>query len=155
MARLAAELRDRVKLVIVGTGDAKYVAYLGCLVEQQDLSRVVEFVGWQDDLAQLYAEADALLMMSGNEAYGRVTAEALWSGLPVIALASGASPEILAGGGGLLVPVGSASALAQTISRFVLDVALRERLQHEAWQAGKRLADGPSQFSALESGFYR
>jgi glycosyltransferase involved in cell wall biosynthesis len=59
--------------------------------------------------------------------------EAMASGLPVVATNSGGLPEVLAGGGGILVARESASELAQALDSLATDRPLRQRLAHEAY----------------------
>lgn len=59
-----------------------------------------------EDPYEIFDEYTALLMCSRKEAFGRVTVEALQSGLPVIGLNSGGTPEIIQHGiNGFLVGV--------------------------------------------------
>ena len=65
-------------------------------------------------------------------------AEALAHGLPVISSATGAIPELLTDGAGLLVPPGDPEALAAALSQ-VLDPDARAQLAKAARQARNRL----------------
>ena len=55
-------------------------------------------------------------------------AEALAHGLPVVATMTGAIPELVGDGAGLLVPVGDTPALVAALSRVLSDAGLRARL---------------------------
>ena len=53
------------------------------------------FKGYVSDPYDTFHEADCLLMCSENEAFGRVTAEAMSACLPVIGKNSGGTPEVI------------------------------------------------------------
>jgi glycosyltransferase involved in cell wall biosynthesis len=59
-------------------------------------------------------------------------AEALAHGLPVVATMTGAIPELVGDGAGLLVPVGDTPALVAALSRVLSDAGLRARLAEGA-----------------------
>jgi glycosyltransferase involved in cell wall biosynthesis len=72
--------------------------------------------------------------------------EAMRAGVPVVATAAGALPEVL-GDAALLVPVGDNDALAGALFRAVADDAVRSRLidagrQRAALYSWERCADG-------------
>ncbi len=90
--RLAISFGQNLKLMIVGrTGD---IAYLKRLYKAAR-GLPIEFIGYEPDPFKVYAQADVALMCSPAEAMGRVTAEALCCGLPVIGYAGGATPELI------------------------------------------------------------
>jgi spore coat protein SA len=67
-----------------------------------------------------------------EEPFGMVIVEAMASGLPVVASASGGIPEILRNGGGFLVEPSNPVALAAELKRLVLDQQLRMHMKAEA-----------------------
>ncbi len=70
------------------------------------------------------------------EPFGRVLAEALATGIPVVACEEGAAPEVL-GGAGLLAAPHDDAMLAGLIRRLLADPELRARLA----LAGRRRAE--------------
>ena len=62
------------------------------------------------------------------EQFGRVVAEAQASGVPVVASASGALPDVV-GDAGLLVPPGDPAALRAALARFLDEPGLWARLR--------------------------
>jgi len=57
----------------------------------------------QDQLKEFYSKCDAWLFSSRSEGFGLPILEAMACGTPVIGTTAGAAPELLAGGGGILV----------------------------------------------------
>ena len=68
-----------------------------------------------------------------------VFAEALASGLPVIAARAGAVPYVVPETAGLLVPADDAEALSDALRRILLNEDLRRQLQAGARSAAKAL----------------
>ena len=63
-----------------------------------------------------------------------VLLEAMGAGVPVIAFAVGGIPDVLAKGGGWLVPSGDVTALGQAVAEALGDSAERERRTVRATQ---------------------
>jgi glycosyltransferase involved in cell wall biosynthesis len=82
-------------LSIVGTGNARYTHELKQLCKALGVETYVDFKGYVSDPFSALADADVLLMCSRHEAMGRVTAEAMAAGRPVIGYRSGATPELI------------------------------------------------------------
>ena len=82
----------------------------------------------QDVLKGIYGKCDAWLFSSRSEGFGLPLLEAMACRTPVIATPAGAAPDLCAGGGGLLVPMDDAAAMARGIERIVgmPDAAWRE-----------------------------
>lgn len=73
-------------------------------------------------------------MCSRNEAFGRVTVEALKLGKPCIGANSGGTPELIRDGwNGLLYETGSPSSLAEKIEVLYWNKSLREELAKSAY----------------------
>lgn len=66
-----------------------------------------------------YASCDAWIVPSRNEGFGLPLLEAMACRTPVIATPAGAAPQIVGGGGGILVEHENVEALAQAIVRVV------------------------------------
>ncbi len=113
------------------------------LARANGVADLVEITGWVDDPAPMYAWADATLMLSRNEAYGRVTVESLMCGTPVIGYRAGATTEILADGGGLLVEPGS-GALATVLVRLATSAGSYRLVRQAADERAQRLRAAPS-----------
>ena len=98
-----------------------YLAKLGRLVKELGLGGCVEFVGEREDVPEIMAHADAILVPSVEEPFGRTVAEAMAVGAPVVATTVGGPPELIDDGvTGLLVAPGDPHAWSQAVLR-VLD----------------------------------
>jgi glycosyltransferase involved in cell wall biosynthesis len=84
-------------------------------------------MGWVEDKAGLLAGATVLAYPSLYEGFGLPPLEAMTHGVPVVATAVGAIPEVTAGAA-LLVPPGDAAALADALGQVIGDDPLRDRL---------------------------
>ena len=89
----------------------------------------VRHEGYVDErqLRTLYEEAVLLVLPSLDEGFGIPALEAMTIGVPVIAAARGALPEVV-GDAGLLVDPLDVSALAAALERVLSDDQLRDRL---------------------------
>jgi phosphatidylinositol alpha 1,6-mannosyltransferase len=88
------------------------------------------FIGHQEgaDLARALASADLFLNPSITETFGNVTLEAMACALPVVAVsATGATSLVRDGETGLLAEPGDICALADAVSSYAADPALRRR----------------------------
>lgn len=95
-----------------------------------------------DDLPAFINSMDVLILpsiatRSWREQYGRVLAEAMACGVPVVGSNSGAIPEVI-GTAGVVVPEGDASALAAAIERLLGDPRERERLSEAGIQRARK-----------------
>lgn len=71
------------------------------------------------ELAALYSMADVFVQPSLEETFGKVTAEALSCGTPVVCFDSTANPELVGGGCGTVVPVGDVQAMNNAIQQIL------------------------------------
>jgi len=91
----------------------------------------VHFLGRREDVPQILAAADVVVMPSYREAQGLAIVEALAANRPVIASNVGGIPEMIRSGeNGMLVPSQDPSALASAIALLFRDRALATRLAH-------------------------
>ncbi|HEY2798083.1 MAG TPA: glycosyltransferase family 4 protein [Thermoanaerobaculia bacterium] len=73
----------------------------------------VRFLGERSDVAELLAQADALVLTSDDEGLPNAVLEGMAAGLPVLATPAGDTPELVQDGRtGWLVPFGDAAALS-------------------------------------------
>ncbi len=101
---------------IVGTGPRE--DFLQQRIAQHHLEAQVRLLGpkFHAEVLALYAEYDVFALCSITEGMPIVIMEAMRAGIPVVASAIAAIPELL-GDGGLLVPAEDAPALAEALRR--------------------------------------
>jgi glycosyltransferase involved in cell wall biosynthesis len=139
--RACDKTAKRIRLDIVGDGSSEDVADLLTAIRKAKLSDIVTLHGHRDDVESLLSDSDALLMCSRNEAFGRVTVEALQAGVPVIGYNCGGTSELLSSprSGGFLVGP-TPLQMARAIASLESDVATLTRLKEDAWAAGRAMA---------------
>lgn len=101
-------------------------------------------------LQQAYASADIFILASRYEGYGMVYAEALGSGLPIIARDVGPVPEVVGEEAGLLVPPGDEEALRGALDRLLSERDLRARMS----RAARKRAEALPRWEDTVSGFH-
>jgi glycosyltransferase involved in cell wall biosynthesis len=111
------------------------------LADELGLSSRVTFHGYVDEAAlpEVFPTFDVLavpsLPVSGwLEQFGRVVVEAQASGVPVVASASGALPDVV-GQAGILAPPGDPMALAAALVRMLDEPGLWDRLRSEGTES--------------------
>jgi glycosyltransferase involved in cell wall biosynthesis len=88
---------------------------------------------------ELFLASDVFVLASRFEGYGMALAEAVAHGIPVVSTMTGAIPQTVPAGAGLLVPPEDAAALAQALRRLIADPCERRRLAANARAAAARL----------------
>ena len=108
--------------------DTEVLAVLedACTTHQDDGRLTMHVDPTDDELAALYASADALVMPSHHEGFCVPVIEALSSGCYVIGADAGNIPYVM-GGLGTLYPCGDVPALAGAITRYAEEVTSAER----------------------------
>jgi glycosyltransferase involved in cell wall biosynthesis len=115
-----------IELTLLGPGSPEP---LGRVARRLGVDDLVSIHGPTRDLQPYWAAAHVGLMCSHQEAFGRVTVEAMRAGLPVCGTDSGGTPEIIQPGvTGLLSPPGDAKALAANLITLESDERLRRNL---------------------------
>ncbi|MBB6287770.1 glycosyltransferase involved in cell wall biosynthesis [Pseudomonas sp. SJZ103] len=98
---------------------------------------IVELLGYRDDIAQLFSDANIVTLPSYREGLPKVLVEAAACGRAVVTTdVPGCRDAIDAGVTGLLVPVRDANALADQLQLLIEDPALRRQMG----VAGRELA---------------
>lgn len=103
------------------------------LVKKHHLEEKVSFLGYLSDPFPILNASHAFLMCAEHEAMGRVTAEAMAACLPVIALNSGGTPELVRHEYSGLLYQGGAEELEACMRRF---------LENPDWAGGLGLNGG-------------
>lgn len=109
-------------------------------IQRLDLTAHVLFLGEIDYLPSLLACADFYIHTSRTESFGRVIAESLVCGTPVIAYNVGAIAEV-AGPGAVLVRAGDVGALTSAVLELTRDPQRRKKLAEEGGRRIERFYD--------------
>ena len=119
----AAGLRVRA----IFAGESRRVDEYRSLAEGRGLSDSAVFLGHRDDMADLYAASDIVVLPSFNEGLPYVISEAMAASRPVVATSVGGVGEMVEDGvSGILVPPGDSEALADALKELAADADLRE-----------------------------
>jgi len=123
-------LDERPDTVLLLAGDGPDRQRAEALAGELGVTRSVRFLGHREDVPELLAACDLLLVPSTcEEAFGLVALEGHAAGRPVIVSAAGGLTEIVDHDvNGCVVPPGDASVLANQIIRLLADPALMQRL---------------------------
>jgi glycosyltransferase involved in cell wall biosynthesis len=117
LARHSSDFAEGSLLVLVGTGPLK--ASLMELAVSLGLAPHVRWLGFREDIPELLAAADCLVLSSRYEGLGLVLLEAASASLPVIASRISAIPEIVIDGKtGILVSPESLEEFADAMKRM-------------------------------------
>ena len=148
-------VRDGVQLLIIG-GDERSTAELARLrriAVDAGVSDLVRFVGSvpHEQIGAYYNAADVVVMPSRYESFGLVAAEAMASGVPVVASRVGGLASTVADGNtGYLIPWRGPGPFAEKLDLLLEDEPLRRRLGETAAVA-MRVYDWRSVASQLVS----
>jgi L-malate glycosyltransferase len=150
-ARIVSEQLPGTRFKIVGedrSRDGRNEKNLRQLISDLNVSEAVDLVGWSDNVSDVLRNFDVFVSASRSESFGFVIAEAMLTGLPVIATATEGAKEIISNPSlGQIVPIGSHEALADAIIELLNDrgkhnqLALHGREHIERNFSVKRMVD--------------
>lgn len=129
------------KLLLVGDGPE--MGKISQMVDERHLTKQVLFLGKQDNLEELYAISDLLLLLSEKESFGLVALEAMACGVPCVGTNTGGIPEVIENGRtGYICEVGD----IDMISSMSLKILQDDELHWQFSKAGIKRAR--TQFSS-------
>jgi glycosyltransferase involved in cell wall biosynthesis len=131
---LVKRRRPQVKLIVVGASGRETDAPSG-QCQRLGIAANVAFRGFQtaEEIAKLHLQSQVFVLPSQNENSPNALAEAMVSGMPVVATRVGGIPSLVEDGQtGLLVPWGDPQALADKIEWLLAHPEERERLGNNA-----------------------
>jgi glycosyltransferase involved in cell wall biosynthesis len=133
-AAAVGQERPDIRFVILGgQGSGSHERReLEILITRLEMDDRIEIRGWTDDICVPLGELDLFVSAARSEPFGLAIAEAMASGIPVIATNSEGAREIIVDGvSGVLVPTDEPDAIAASILRLAGDPSLRGRLSDE------------------------
>lgn len=140
-----AEAADRREIVVLVAGAADETVLADIRAQYAEAAAAsalpaLHFLGARQDIAELGAAADIYVLTSVWEARALVLQEALITGQPIVATATGGTPELVADAG-VLIESDDDAALAEAIRTLAADPELREELGERARNRGRELPD--------------
>jgi glycosyltransferase involved in cell wall biosynthesis len=101
-------------------------------IEALGIEEMVTLAGWTNDLGQELAIADAYVLSSNYEGWGRVLIEAMLVGLPTVTTDVGCVGEVFIDQQhGLVVPVADQDALSEAMTKLATDTELYRSIKDE------------------------
>ena len=123
----APELRNKLKLMIVGDGPLKN--FLQQKIESYQLQDSVWLAGDRNNVPDFLSQMNIFVLPSLGEGVSNTILEAMATGLPIIATNVGGNPELVhEAENGLLISVGDPNSLADAIINLINDPNLRNRM---------------------------
>ncbi len=114
-------------LCIVGDGPERIK--IEEMANQYGLQEFVHFLGWEQDMASIYAGIDVMLLTSLNEGTPVTIIEAMASMTPVVSSSVGGVPDLVASGqNGFLYPLENEDKAVDYIREIVQTPGVKERL---------------------------
>jgi N-acetyl-alpha-D-glucosaminyl L-malate synthase BshA len=134
-----ASVRKRTKARLLMVGDGPERPKAEWLAHTHGILDDVTFVGKQNDMSELLAISDILLLPSELESFGLVALEAMACEVPVIATRVGGIPEVVRDGtDGFLYPVGDINGMAEGCLSILKDARFREAVGKSAREHATR-----------------
>lgn len=116
--KVAKEIPARLLLV----GEGPELTKIQCKITELGIADKVQFMGKQEDVAQVISTADLLLLPSEKESFGLVALEAMACGVPTIGSRAGGIPElVLHGETGFLATIGDTATMAEHALELLRD----------------------------------
>lgn len=126
------------KCLFAGSGAQENQIKEYALVSEADKHCFV-FLGYTDDLREVYWAADIFVLPSRSEGFALVVAEAMCCGVvPVRTPGGGAKDQIEDGINGFVVPFDDSETLARRLKLLSSDVEFREQLSLEAQKTARQ-----------------
>jgi glycosyltransferase involved in cell wall biosynthesis len=79
----------------VESDNARFVGEVEALITSLGLEPFVHWLGWRSDVADVHRASDVAVLPSWHEPFGRVVAEALCLGVPVLATSEGGTDDVI------------------------------------------------------------
>ena len=82
-------------LKICGTGNEQNTKRIEAIIQEANLQHRIQLLGYRNDIVNLLKKARGCIVASHNEAFGRITAEAMLIGCPIIGKATEGTLELI------------------------------------------------------------
>jgi glycosyltransferase involved in cell wall biosynthesis len=132
----------------------QYYRRIKKIIENGKIADRVEFLGFvqADRLFEIYRDSSLYILPSLSEGYGRSLVEALSFGLPIIASAAGAIPELVEDGeNAILVEPKNPEALSRAITELASDPEKMDSMSRANFEKARRVQTWDMYMKELES----
>jgi glycosyltransferase involved in cell wall biosynthesis len=141
--------RREARLVIIGDGPE--AERLQSLAATRGLDMRIQFLGYRQDVRELYPGVDVLVNTSISEGISLTLLEAMAACVPIVATAVGGTPEVVVDGvTGLLVPPRSPTAVAVALD----DLLQSPDRRHQMGNAGRKRVEMLFTFERMASLYF-
>lgn len=115
----------QVQCLLVGRGDNE--KFLKELVSRKGLEGTIRFLGFRQDVPEILAAADVLVLLSKREGLPKALMEGMASGKPIVATKIRGNQDLIVHGeNGLLVPIGDVKATVKALQALAGDANLQK-----------------------------
>jgi glycosyltransferase involved in cell wall biosynthesis len=144
-AAIASGSLPSAKFAVVGSAEApEEIAYertVRAVAGELDIAERVRFTGARVDVPRVLKALDVFVLTSRHEGFGRVVAEAMAAGTPVIVTNEGAPRELVQDGhDGFHAEPASPSSFAKALTRIADDPDLRRHAASNAQRSAVKFA---------------
>ncbi|MFI8705517.1 N-acetyl-alpha-D-glucosaminyl L-malate synthase BshA [Bacillus sp. NPDC077411] len=145
----------QVKAKLLLVGDGPEFCTIVQLVKHLGIEDRVLFLGKQDNVAELLAMSELMLLLSEKESFGLVLLEAMACGVPCIGTRTGGIPEVIQHGEtGYICEVGDAEGASQQAIQLLQDDALHAKMAKRSMQVAYEQFGSEKIVSQYEAIYY-
>ncbi|KIL75112.1 Glycosyl transferase, group 1 family protein [Bacillus badius] len=133
VVRVFKRVREKMPAKLLLVGDGPEMTIVCKLVSELQLEGSVLFLGKQDNLEELYALSDLLLLLSEKESFGLVLLEAMACGVPCIGTNVGGIPEVIEHGrNGFTSELGDIESMTAQALQLLTDEEFYQKASEQA-----------------------
>jgi len=126
---LVQNRNENIELILIGYALPEYQSEIEEIIGKAEAEKYIKIRPFAEAIYPVMASADAILVTSKNEAFGRVTVESMLLNKPVIGSNTGGTKELIQNGvNGLTYSFGDEHQLADQIQNLIHDPSLRHKL---------------------------
>jgi len=144
------KLDTKIHLLFAGKGDEE--SQLILLADKLRIGQDTMFIGKSESVSELMQAMDIYVHPALSEPFGIAIAEAMYSGLPVVATKIGGIPEVVIDGEtGFLVPPRDSKALSEAIITLIENPEMAKRMGEKGLEVAKSKFSGERYARDLEN----
>ncbi len=130
---------------------ASHEAYLHELAGPLETSGQLVFLGWVEQMSEVFAAMDVFAFPTDNEGIGLVAIEAMQMGVPVVRTnTAGAEDMIEDGRSGFIIPTDDLPALTERVRTLLQDATLRQRMGRAGQEVARARFSARAMTDAIE-----